>query len=57
MKGAPPGSIGKVLPSGWIQSNLFTEWFKHFIEKTNPFALSSIAYLYFMQKYPDYRKN
>ncbi|GBP88563.1 hypothetical protein EVAR_21771_1 [Eumeta japonica] len=36
MKGAPPGAIGKVHPSGWIQNNLFTDWFKHFIEKTHP---------------------
>ncbi|KAJ0172500.1 hypothetical protein K1T71_011639 [Dendrolimus kikuchii] len=36
MKGPPPGSIGKVHPSGWIQTDLFTEWFRHFIQKTNP---------------------
>lgn len=42
MKGVPPGSIGKVHPSGWIQSNLFTEWFKHFIEKTNPNEASPV---------------
>lgn len=36
MKGAPPGSIGRCHPSGWIQSNLFTDWLRHFIEKTKP---------------------
>lgn len=36
MKGSPPGSIGKCHPSGWIQANLFTDWFKHFIQKTKP---------------------
>lgn len=35
-KGAPPGTIFAVHPSGWIQSNLFTQWFQHFIEYTNP---------------------
>lgn len=35
-KGAPHGAIGKVHPSGWIQYNLFDEWLRHFIEKTNP---------------------
>lgn len=36
MKGAPHGAIGKVHPSGWIQTNLFTDWFRHFLSKTNP---------------------
>lgn len=36
MKGCPPGSIGRAHPSGWVQSNLFTEWFAHFIEKVVP---------------------
>ncbi|GBP36605.1 Tigger transposable element-derived protein 1 [Eumeta japonica] len=42
MKGAPPGAIGKVHPSGWIQAHLFTEWFKHFLEKTNPTEQSPV---------------
>lgn len=46
MKGAPPGAIGKVHPSGWIQSNLFTEWFRHFIDKTNPSAESPILLIF-----------
>lgn len=36
MKGAPPGAIGRCHPSGWIQTNIFTDWLKHFIEKTKP---------------------
>lgn len=42
MKGAPPGSIGRAHPSGWVQTNLFTDWLKHFIEKTNPTVASPI---------------
>ncbi|XP_050509245.1 jerky protein homolog-like [Diabrotica virgifera virgifera] len=36
MKGALPGAIGRVHPSGWIETNLFSEWFNHFVSKTNP---------------------
>lgn len=36
MKGAPIGSVGTCHPSGWVQTHLFTEWFQHFIKKTNP---------------------
>ncbi|XP_072395320.1 uncharacterized protein [Diabrotica undecimpunctata] len=36
MKGVPPGAIRKVYPSGWIHTNLFSEWFNHFSSKTNP---------------------
>lgn len=36
MKGAPPGSLGVAHPSGWVQTNLFTQWFEHFIAKTKP---------------------
>lgn len=32
MKGAPPGAIHACHPSGWIQTELFTIWFKYFIE-------------------------
>ncbi|KAJ8938360.1 hypothetical protein NQ314_011524 [Rhamnusium bicolor] len=31
IRGARPGSIYAVHPSGWIQQNLFTQWFQHFI--------------------------
>ncbi|KAG8223667.1 hypothetical protein J437_LFUL001775 [Ladona fulva] len=30
MKGAPPGAIPGFHPSGWIQSDLFCKWLKHF---------------------------
>lgn len=36
MRGAPPGTIGVAHPSGWVQTNIFTTWFKHFVEKVNP---------------------
>lgn len=35
-KNAPPGSIVTCHPSGWIQSNIFTQWFRHFISKVKP---------------------
>ena len=42
MRGAPPGSISACHPSGWVQSNLFKQWFEHFIAKTNPNSESPI---------------
>ncbi|KAJ8932978.1 hypothetical protein NQ318_011195 [Aromia moschata] len=36
MDGAPPGSIGKCHPSGWIQSHIFKEWIDHFIKHSKP---------------------
>lgn len=36
MKGAPFGSVGVVHPSGWVQTHIFTQWFKHFIKHTKP---------------------
>lgn len=36
MKGAPPGAIMAVHPSGWIQSNIFARWFQHFIDTVKP---------------------
>ncbi|XP_072395041.1 uncharacterized protein [Diabrotica undecimpunctata] len=35
-KGAPSGTIFAVHPSGWIQINAFTQWFKHFIDFVHP---------------------
>ena len=32
MKGAPPGAIGVVNPSGWMLAACFTEFMKHFIK-------------------------
>jgi len=36
MNGTPPGSIHSCHPSGWIQSEVFTQWFLHFIKYTKP---------------------
>ncbi len=41
-KGAPPGALIRVHPSGWVQTYLFTEWFQHFIACTNPTADSPV---------------
>ena len=35
IKGALSGAIGRCHFSGWIQIELFTEWFQHFLQKTN----------------------
>jgi hypothetical protein len=29
--GAPAGSIAACHPSGWIQTDMFTKWFDHFV--------------------------
>lgn len=36
--GAPPGAIFACHKSGWIQLEMFTTWFKHFINYTKPSA-------------------
>ncbi|KAK9739712.1 DDE superfamily endonuclease [Popillia japonica] len=36
MRGAPPASLGRCHRSGWIQTDLFTEWFQHFLQTTRP---------------------
>lgn len=36
LNGAPLGSIARCHPSGWIQSEIFNAWLKHFIESTHP---------------------
>ena len=36
MHGTPPGSIYACHSSGWIQSEIFTQWFLHFIKHTKP---------------------
>lgn len=35
MEGAPAGAISCCHISGWIQADIFTRWFKHFIQFTN----------------------
>lgn len=42
MKGAPPGSIHANHPSGWVQTNLFTKWFKHFLATVKPSESSPV---------------
>jgi hypothetical protein len=36
MHGTPPGLIHACHPSGWIQSEIFTQWFLHFIKHKKP---------------------
>ncbi|XP_069670121.1 jerky protein homolog-like [Periplaneta americana] len=36
MNGAPLGSIYACHPSGWIQTDIFTEWFRHFLRNVKP---------------------
>ncbi|XP_017473048.1 PREDICTED: uncharacterized protein LOC108364016 [Rhagoletis zephyria] len=42
MKGAPPGSIHANHPSGWVQTNLFSKWFKHFLATVKPSESSPV---------------
>jgi hypothetical protein len=36
INGTPPGSIHACHPSGWIQGEIFSQWFLHSIKHTNP---------------------
>lgn len=45
MRGAPPGSIYAVHPSGWVQQNLFTDWMRHFIDFVKPTEESPVLLL------------
>ena len=36
MDGAPPGSIGVAHKSGWINEQLFSQWFEHFLAVVQP---------------------
>jgi len=38
MDGAPAGSISACHPSGWIQTDIFTKWFDHFVHFVKPSA-------------------
>jgi len=38
MDGAPAGSIAACHPSGWIQTDIFTKWFDHFVHFIKPSA-------------------
>lgn len=34
--GAPNGTLFRAHPSGWMQTDLFVDWFKHFLQHTKP---------------------
>ena len=34
--GTPPSTLMAYHPSGWMQSHLFTEWFRHFLRHSKP---------------------
>ncbi|CAH1972182.1 unnamed protein product [Acanthoscelides obtectus] len=36
LNGAPPGSVARFHPSGWIQQDIFTDWLRHFILHVKP---------------------
>jgi hypothetical protein len=36
LNGSPPSAIGVCHPSGWIEYEIFTKCFQHFIENVNP---------------------
>jgi hypothetical protein len=36
MNGTLPGSVQVCHPSGWIQSEIFSQWFLHFMKHTKP---------------------
>lgn len=36
MEGTPSGSIAACHPSGWIQTDIFTMWFNHFLKHVKP---------------------
>ena len=38
MDGAPAGSIAACHPSGWMQTDIFTKWFDHFVHFIKPLA-------------------
>jgi len=38
MDRTPPGSVAVPHKSGWMQTEVFVQWFKHFIEHAHPTA-------------------
>lgn len=42
MKGAPSGAIHACHPTGWIQLEIFTQWFEHFLQHVKPTAASPV---------------
>ncbi|XP_072392356.1 uncharacterized protein [Diabrotica undecimpunctata] len=55
MKGDPTGSIMALHPSGWIQSNIFTRWFQHFIDTVKP--TKKLPVLLIMDGYYSHTRN
>lgn len=55
LKGAPPGTIASCHPSGWIQTNIFTKWFRHFVDVTKPSAESPV--LLFLDGHATHKRN
>lgn len=45
-KGAPPGAVFHVQPSGWITTELFTKWFDHFLNTTKPTTESPVLLIF-----------
>jgi len=36
MNGTPPGSVHMYHPLGWIESEIFSQWFLNFVKHTKP---------------------
>jgi hypothetical protein len=36
MDGAPAGSFSACPPSGWVQKDIYTKWFDHFMKFVKP---------------------
>jgi hypothetical protein len=66
MDGEPVGSILACHPSGWIQVDIFTKWFHHFVHFVKPSADDPVllivdvkkylligSFTYFSRRYPD----
>jgi len=45
MNGTPPGSIHTCHPSGWIQSEIFSQWFLHFMKHTKPIKKDPVIFV------------
>lgn len=43
MNGAPAGAVSACHISGWIQTDIFTQWFEHFLKCTKPSAEDPIV--------------
>ena len=56
MDKAPTGTLGVSAESGWINEQLFTQWFDHFVESTQPAACQSKTLL-ILDGHSSYAKN